>query len=110
MTHPYCFKADDATSRQSAYLTFAQTHAVIATEFGDADITAPIEDMDCTNGLNFINKVVPEFETNGISWTAWAWNVDAVAGCGFPVLLTSYRPTTNVLGDAIKGFLQQYGG
>ncbi len=99
VTHPYIFKT---TSEDTAYLTPAKTLPVIATEFGDANVSSighTISPTQCDASIysNYMSK----FETAGISWTAWAWIVDEW-GCGFPQMISDYSGTPNAIGTPVK--------
>ena len=102
VTHPYSFKDSD-TLAASAYLTPAKTLPVIATEFGNANISSNYV-APTTCDASIYSKYISTFETAGMSWTSWAWIVDAW-GCGFPQIITDYSGAPNAIGSPVKAAL-----
>ncbi len=104
VTHPYIFKPALPGDGPS-FLTPAQTLPVIATEFGDAKVPEMGRDIpptQCTAGT--YSDYITKFEGAGMSWTSWAWIVDAW-GCGFPQLISDYSGTPNGIGTPVKSSL-----
>jgi hypothetical protein len=112
VTHPYQFKAGDASAWNTAFGSLAQTYPVFATEFGQANISQPGGTQSCDP--NFYNSIIDYFNASPrfISWTAWAWHVErgisnANDTCGFPQLITQYSGVTNPAGTAVKQKMMQ---
>jgi hypothetical protein len=102
VTHPYTFKT---TSEQTAYLGPAGSIPVIATEFGDANVESmghSISPTQCDASL--YSGYIDKFNGAGMSWTSWAWIVDAW-GCGFPQLIKDYSGEPNAIGTPVKAAL-----
>jgi hypothetical protein len=105
VTHPYIFKP--AGTSQAAYLTPAASIPVVATEFGDANVTSighSIPATQCTASI--YSSYISEFENAGMSWTSWAWIVDEW-GCGFPQLIADYTGTPNAIGTPVRSELMR---
>jgi aryl-phospho-beta-D-glucosidase BglC (GH1 family) len=105
VTHPYQFKAASAAQWDPAFGNLAATYPIIATEFGQANISQPGGTQTCD--ANFYTTIINYFKTKNISWTAWAWHVerattDPNATCGFPQVITGYSGTTNPAGAVVK--------
>jgi hypothetical protein len=100
VTHPYIFKPVGGDT--NAFLNPAKTLPVVATEFGDANVTTIGHTIDPTQCVASIySTYISTFETAGMSWTSWAWIVDAW-GCGFPQLISDYSGTPNAIGTPVK--------
>jgi aryl-phospho-beta-D-glucosidase BglC (GH1 family) len=92
VTHPYAFK--NSVTNQVAFITPAQTAAVIATEFGDYTCTS----SDYTSMLGTLSS-------NGISYTAYAWYEN---GCSYPSLISNYSGSPLMgSGSAVQSDLNQ---
>ena len=103
VTHPYIFKP--AGGDTNAFLNPAKTLPVIATEFGDANVTTighTIDPAQCVASI--YSTYISTFEGAGMSWTSWAWIVDAW-GCGFPQLISDYSGAPNAIGTPVKSSL-----
>jgi endoglucanase len=99
VTHPYKFKTP---ALPQGYAGVTATFPVIATEFGDADISGIGPDgCDTTTYRNSI----ADFTARGMGWTAWAWTVEAKR-CAFPTLILKYdgtpTPPGQVVFDALR--------
>jgi hypothetical protein len=103
VTHPYVFKTSPAPDQ--AYLNIANTYPVMATEFGDANVGGHyVGPNDCNVGA--YTTPLSNFQSRGISWTGWAWYVEAETRCGFPTLIDRYDGTaTTPPGNAIRAAL-----
>jgi hypothetical protein len=99
VTHPYKFKTPPPPQ---GYDGVTATFPVVATEFGDADISG-IGPKDCGTGPYTSN--IADFDRLGVSWTAWAWVADPKE-CAFPTLIQRYdgtpTPPGQVVFDAMK--------
>jgi hypothetical protein len=95
--HPYIFKPDP-----NAWKTACAQLPVVATEFGDANVQEighTIAADQCNASI--YSQYMSDFESMGMSWTAWAWIVDEW-GCGFPQMISDYNGTPNVIGTPVK--------
>jgi endoglucanase len=104
-THPYQFKAANAAAWDGAFGNLAATFPIIATEYGQANISQPGGTQTCDP--TFYSSIISYFKTKNISWTAWAWHVeraitDANGTCGFPQLVVGYGGATNPAGAVVK--------
>ena len=99
VTHPYIFKSSPGDD--VAFLTPSKTIPVIATEFGDANVTGfhTIPATQCVASV--YSDYISKFESAAMSWTSWAWIVDEW-GCGFPQLLTDYSGAPNTIGTPVQ--------
>ena len=99
VTHPYKFNSPPPPQ---GYDGVTATFPVVATEFGDADISG-IGPKDCGTGP--YTSAISDFDRLGVSWTAWAWVADPKA-CAFPTLIQRYdgtpTPPGQVVFDAMK--------
>jgi hypothetical protein len=108
VTHPYSFKAPDATAWAAAFGKYATKYPIIATEYGNANTQTAGGSFTCD--ANFYSTIIKYFSDNKIGWTAWAWYVDRgvtdpAQTCGFPQVITSYSGTTNPAGAVVKAAL-----
>jgi hypothetical protein len=101
VTHPYSFKDSNSTA---AYLTPASKFPVIATEFGNANVSTNYVAPTTCDATIYENYITNTFEKNNMSWTSWAWIVDEW-GCGFPQLLNDYSGTPNTIGTPVRTHL-----
>jgi cellulase (glycosyl hydrolase family 5) len=99
VAHPYTFKTEESATM--AYLSPAMTLPVVATEFGDANVPGlnSIPATQCTASI--YSTYISQFESAGISWTAFAWIVDEW-GCGFPQLISDYSGASNAIGAPVQ--------
>jgi hypothetical protein len=74
---------------------------VIATEFGNADVGG-IGPDDCNPGD--FTTAMNEFNSRGMSYTGWAWHVDAKR-CSFPALIDDWEGIPNPAGEVVKADL-----
>jgi hypothetical protein len=103
VTHPYIFKPTGGDT--NAFLNPAKTLPVVATEFGDANVTTIGHTIDPTQcNASIYSTYISTFETAGMSWTSWAWIVDEW-GCGFPQLISDYSGAPNAIGTPVKSSL-----
>ena len=108
VTHPYQFKAGNASAWDGAFGNLAATYPIFATEFGQANISQPGGTQSCDD--NFYSTIINYFNSKNISWTAWAWHVErqitnANDTCGFPQVIVNYDGTTNPAGTVVKSAL-----
>jgi endoglucanase len=94
VTHPYKFKSPPPPA---GYEPVTATFPVVATEFGDADISG-IGPNDC--GTAPYTSALSDFNRLGVSYTAWAWVADAKR-CAFPSLIERYDGTPTGPGQVV---------
>lgn len=76
-THPYAFKSGTNPSAwQAAFGQVAESHPVVATEFGDTSSTVTPYD----------SQILSFFDSHGIGYTGWAW---WNGGNNFPSLISN---------------------
>ena len=98
--HPYIFKSD-----ANAWKTACAKLPVVATEFGDANVTSidhSISLTQCTASI--YSDYMSSFESIGMGFTAWSWIVDEW-GCGFPQMISDWSGTPNAIGTPVKAEL-----
>jgi|GEM_PF-630153 len=100
VTHPYKFKTPPPPQ---GYDGVVATFPVIATEFGDADVSG-IGPNDCGTGPYVSN--LADFERLGMSYTAWAWVADPKR-CSFPSLIERYDGTPTGPGQVVFADLKK---
>ena len=98
VTHPYIWKWDQ---HEEMWGNVPNESHVVATEFGNADVSGAGPD-DC-NPSDF-TTAINEFNSRGMSYTGWAWHVDAKR-CAFPTLIDDWEGATNPAGQVVKDAL-----
>ncbi len=95
--HPYIFKPSP-----DAWKDACSKLPVVATEFGDANVTSIGHSISPTQcDASIYSNYMSAFESIGMGWTAWAWIVDEW-GCGFPQMIADYSGTPNAIGTPVK--------
>ncbi len=98
VTHPYIWKWNE---RVAAWGNVPSESHVIATEFGNADVE--LSSPDQCNPSDF-TTAMEEFNRLGMSYTGWAWHVDAKR-CMFPTLIDDWEGKPNPAGEVVKADL-----
>jgi hypothetical protein len=99
VTHPYKFKSPPPPQ---GYDGVTATFPVVATEFGDADVSGI--GPDSCDATPYTTSIA-DFTTRGMGWTAWAWTV-APSRCAFPSLIDKYDGTPTPPGQAVFSLMR----
>jgi len=95
-THPYRPYANKLPNEWTTYWGYlADTHAVIATEFGDVS-------GNCA--ADYSAQLIDYAEAHGVSWLSWAWYP---SGCSFPSLIADWSGTPTRAGEVVRAALME---
>jgi hypothetical protein len=95
VTHPYNNIGKQPSDWPAAFGDIAAYYPVIATEFGDT--------TSCSASYN--QSFITYAASLDISWTGWAWWVEATNPCAFPTLISDWNGTPTTAGAVVKAAL-----